>query len=1004
MCGAHALRKPSALLLHTPGSVLLIVFIALLPALVSWWDGRAFKRRLDDPTLPERLHAARVRRGSTFGAALVLLAVASIDALTWSLPLMLAAMLVAAYPLRRALFAETWSLTRYVWFFIRLTVAVWGFWLMLPAAPFIVTAAGSFDWLAALLLGSSMLGFNARYAETLRFILKVRPVDDPVLTSRFQALVQKSGIPMPRFEYVPLHGGVIANALALPSVRQSSVLFSETQLERLEPDETVAICAHELAHLEHFDQAFLRRLNIENIALIVSGVLVGPVGRLVGLNSFLLPQGVWLLALLGVLVRRARDRQRNETASDLRAIQLCGDAEALVRGLTRLYTMARHPRRFDQQHERQATHPSLARRIRDIRAAAGLAAASLGDAATFAAADGRTTVTFEQDSVNWFEGEAATHTLNYAYLAELRVQVRGSRPPSLVAVERSGRRWEMPLAQDDLARAQSVLDIVDGRLPEPASAPAALVWPKLGRAFLLMGAMIGLASGQLAMAFVAFLAILKPAAPLVAAAGIASMATAAVILRQGFYGLPFTELGLILGGLGVVLLGIAHTKRDEDVSARARMAVASLGVLAALAVIAFLLGGTDPIALHQSAQSITAAPILLLAFAGALTLWRSKTAKYAAIPVIVLAAGMTGTAATSFLDRFGDDIFISPAPSLQWMEAKGPVIGQFTISVTGDSLQLSPRGRLIAVVEHRYYDEHEVETTFHVGRAGHTLTTITADDLLFVDEERVLISRTVGGGVELTEAQAASPQHPTWRVQVADLDDPQLSFDSTTRRWRLLGWNQRRAVIAAGGVLGSPEVRRREWTSPARDGGWVKSLAASNEHMLLVEAHYTPGLLQRCGLWRLAWLVQPDLETRFRFASTAQDLGIVTSRLDATCFAGALNRESLTCSAFDGTRTRFISVDPGSRQVSQLGWIDGRYASSSRPNNGWLTGWHNSTPMALNLQRHIAVRGEQTGGYRVFAIAGADDVIGTLSYNGNGSTIRLIRLSHAESSSARVGE
>lgn len=949
--------------------------------------------------LPERLHAARVRRGATFGAALVLLAVVSVRALVWSLPLMLVVLLIAAYPLRRALFAETWGLTTYAWFFMRLNVSVWGFWLMLPAAPFVAQAAGSWDWLVALLLGAFMLGFNARYAESLRFILQVRPVDDPVLTTRFQALVHKSGMPMPRFECVPLHGGVIANALALPSLRGSSVLFSETLLDRLEPDETVAICAHELAHLEHFNHAFLRRLNIENIALILSGMVLAPAARLADLSSFLVPQGIWLLALLAVLVRRAKNRQRNETASDLRAVHLCGDAEALVRGLTRLYTMARLPRRFDQQHERQATHPSLARRIRDIRAAAGMATTALGTATTLAGADGLTSVTFQPDSLVWCESEGATHTMKYAYLSELRVRARGSRPPSLVAVERAGRRWEMTLAQDDLARAQAVLDIVDGSLPEQAAPPS--VWPKISRAVLMLGAMIGLASGQLAMAIVVLLAILQPAAPLVAAAGIAAMAAAAVLFRHdGFDGGPFAELGLMLGVLGIVLLFVARTKRDESVSARAALAVASLGVFAALAVTTFLMGGTDPIRLHKSAQSITAAPVLLLAFAGALTLWRSKTAKYAAIPVIALAAATTGAAATSFLDRFGDDIFIAPAPPLQWTEASGPVIGEFTVPVTGDSLRLSPRGRLIAVVEHRYYAEHDVETTFHVGRAGQRLTPVTADDLLFVDEERVLISRAVGDGTELTEAFAESPRRATWRVLVADLDDPQLSFESTSHQWRMLGWNQRRSVIAAGGVLGTSGVRRQEWTSPEPGGGWVKSLAASEQNMLQVEAHYKPGLLQRCGLWRLAWLVQPDPETQFRFASTGQELGVVVSRLDATCFAGALNGQNLLCSAFDGTRTRFISVDPGSRQVSQLGWVDGRYASTSRPNNGWLSGWRNSTPIALNLQRHIAVRGERTRDNRVFAIAGADDVIGTLSFNGNGSTVRLIRLPGTDSASA----
>ena len=984
------LAKPFSLLTVTPASVLLLAFIALLPGIVSWWEGRALRRRLDDPTLPERLHAARVRRSAVFGSALVLLAVLSMHALVWSLPLMLGFMTVAAYPLRRALFGESWSVLTYAWFFIRLNVAVWSFWLVLAAAPSIAGVAGSWDWLAAILIAVVCLVFNAKYADTVRLLLKVRPIHDPVLTGRFHALVEKSGIPTPRFECVPLRGGVIANALALPSLGGSSVLFSETLLERLEPDETTAICAHELAHLEHFNHAFLRRLNIENIALIVSAAVVPIAARLAGLTSIILPETVWLVVFTAVLVRRAKNRQRNETASDLRAVQLCGDGEALVRGLMRIYTMARLPRRFDQQHERQATHPSLARRIRDIRAAAGVAVGALGTSATFAAVDGKTSVTFEDDRLNWSEGDAVTHTLKYAYLAELRVHARGTRPSSLVVVEREGRRWEMPLAQHDVARAQTVLDVVDGRLPE--SARPLSPWPKLGRAFLVLGAMIGVASGQLAVSIVALLAIIQPIAPLMAAAGIAAMAAGAVLLRHsGEHGV-FLEIGLMLLCFGVVLLLVARTKRDEPVSSRATLAVASLGVLAALAVAAFLLGGTDPIRLHQSAQRVTAAPVLLLAFAGALTLWRSRRTKYAAIPVLVLAAASTGVASTSFLDRFGEDIFIAPAPAFQWTEARGPILSEFTVPFAADSLQLSPRGRLVAVLQETYDRRQDVETIFHVGRVGERLTAVSADDLVFVDEERVLIVHDAGDGVELTEADARTVETPTWRMRIADLSDPQLSLDATAGRWRVLGWTDEHGAVAVRGVLGSAEIRRQEWPDIETDDGWPESLAASDEDMLTVEAHYTPGLLQRCGLWRLSWLVQPDAETRFRFTSPAQEVSLLASRLDATCFAGALKGQHLVCSAFDGTRTRFISVDPASQRVSRLGWMDGRYTSTRRANNGWLSGWRDTTPMALNLERRLAVHVDRTREYRVFAVTGADDLIATLSFDGRGSMIRLIQL------------
>src|SRR6185436_16501686 len=92
--------------------------------------------------------------------------------------------------------------------------------------------------------------------------------------------VAQCGIPVPRFEYVEMRGGVLANALALPSLRRSAVLFTDTLLSRLTADETVAICAHELAHLEHYDRRRLRRLAVLSYGLIATAAATAPVDRL----------------------------------------------------------------------------------------------------------------------------------------------------------------------------------------------------------------------------------------------------------------------------------------------------------------------------------------------------------------------------------------------------------------------------------------------------------------------------------------------------------------------------------------------------------------------------------------------------------------------------------------------------------------------------------------------------------------------------------------------------
>ena len=84
---------------------------------------------------------------------------------------------------------------------------------------------------------------------------------------------------------------------------------------------------------------------------------------------------------------RVRDRQHHETESDLRAVALTGDPDALARALTKIHAYAHLPRRVDAEHEQQASHPSLARRIKAIRSATPGERPRVAANATFLSAD-----------------------------------------------------------------------------------------------------------------------------------------------------------------------------------------------------------------------------------------------------------------------------------------------------------------------------------------------------------------------------------------------------------------------------------------------------------------------------------------------------------------------------------------------------------------------------------------------------------------------------------------
>src|SRR4051794_1857512 len=138
-------------------------------------------------------------------------------------------------------------------------------------------------------------------------------------------------------QQVEVRGGSFANAVALPSISGNAVLVSTTLIGRLERDETIAILAHELAHIEHYDRQRLRRMATTIFMLVAMVGLLNTVLSMVppaAAATKTIVIAAWPPFLFFALVAAARRRQKNETASDLRAIALTGDPAALIRALT----------------------------------------------------------------------------------------------------------------------------------------------------------------------------------------------------------------------------------------------------------------------------------------------------------------------------------------------------------------------------------------------------------------------------------------------------------------------------------------------------------------------------------------------------------------------------------------------------------------------------------------------------------------------------------------------
>ena len=961
--------------------------IALLPAAVTWWLGRRHARLLDDPTLPERLLAARARKSFvTILCALLLLATAT-DHLVWSLPLLVIARMAAAYPLRKTLHRETWSVFGYLSFFTRLSFAAFGFWMLLGVMPWLAMLAESRDWIVAGALAVILFAWAGTNESIFRVILRARAIDDPAIVSRFAEMVKACALPEVALERIDLRGGAFANAAALPSIRRPTVVVTSTLLERLDANETAAILGHELAHLEHYNPRRVGRRRALMYALVGAGALLSPIVRLTFPPAQLASLILWDIVLVLAMVRLARDRQKHETASDLRAIALAGDPDALVRALTKIHAFAYLPRRWDAEWERQATHPSLARRIQAIHAAAGTAPVSLADPATFAGADDSSSVTFHDTLVSWNEGGASTYSIDYGRLTMLRVDVKQSGAPRLVAVDAAHRRWEMPLKPADVARAQATLDIVDTRLGVAAAPP--VVSPVLLRVLALLVVVIAMGVDQFAAVIVALFAGLLPAPPLTAAAGASAVGVAALLLRDHSLWTidwrPWTALALLACGAVVVAVSFANRRERTPPLAMKLIGVLALGVLATWTAV--VLFGTNAFDLHRSMRAWPSAAVFALALGGALAFVRSRAARYASVALAAAGFAAVFVGSTAFLDRFEHDPFLeSSAPvALRTVAAAGQV-AEFHVPFAVTDMLLSPAGRHVALGSE---DADEV-TTIHAGPIGGPLVDFRADEAIFVDEARLLLIERQRGASILRVVDLERPAADIWSRRLPFVAY-RLSLDRSSRTWHLFGSSDTGDIVTASGTVGRDSVREGRWKRPAGDVLYLRALALSGDRVLALETRMSTPMSGSGPLLKLALLVDSGYRTESRLW-TIGDGGasaFATSHLDLRCEGHDLDEKATTCAAFDGTRTGFFAVDPASLRLTPLASVTGHVYLRRATGPGWFSGWWDNMPVLMRPAARDAIGVAADGGGSPNQLALGDKLVAAAWSNENDSAVRL---------------
>jgi Zn-dependent protease with chaperone function len=953
----------------TPYTAIALI-VALAPAVTAYWLGRRLWTGVDaDAALPERWQALLLRLQQVAMVVVISLIAAAPLGTLWALPVCWLATTAATHPLRRRLYGETWSIGARMLWQLRATLALRGYWLVLAVTP-------SLMWLApqsratAIAVGALLVAWNIWFVPVTRALLGARAIDSTGLLEPFEAVLTQARCARPLLMRAGPRGGLAANAFAVPGRRGSMVVFFDSLLGHLTPAENTAILAHEVAHLEYWEPRLTWRLWLWALATIAVAVGSAPVTA-----AFDLPPALGIACATAVvlvaLVRRANQMRPQETESDLRAVALCGDPETLIRALVRLHELARAPRRADAAREQQQSHPSLARRIRDIRSLATTPEPAIAFEPLVAASPvpGRFAVLDAQRvSFVWTspESQPASGTAllasawriearRYDELRELRVAVGRSGPPELTFADMAWQRQSMPLAPDAVASLQHTLDILDQRLAKDAGVRR-LNLAGIARAVTLMALVFSVTiGGVLALIAPVLLALVRPAAGPLAAVAAAAMVTLAVVGRHSA-NLFWCAASTIPVAVALAWMAWRQRRDDTDPPLRVswlspaafdRVALAVLAIVATAASAAALVAGHRALwDLHDVLRRDPVPAATLAALAACLVCGRAVWTRRTACAVATVAAGAMALGASAIATRLVDDPLIAPASAFVERTAAFRPLTRVVPPFDRYGLELSPSGRYFAL-RHRDDDDEDEPTPALIGDFTGWMREIEARDVAFLDDDRLLrLDVDTHDTTTLTIESVRSGERTGIDADFSGVYGESL-FVRGGGAWTVLGAGSRDQVVRLDGRLGRVGVSRAPWhdASPFDHEYITRQLVDDEASSLAVGMVWTyPTTLE-------TWLGRRPPGSSSLFAmTTAGPALIARTKLALACLQADHGR-GFHCLAFDGVVTRIWTIDGRARGLRLAGAVEGRLDSPTAGPDDTIVALRNGRAVVLRLDR-----------------------------------------------------
>ncbi|MBT9096446.1 M48 family metalloprotease [Methylovulum psychrotolerans] len=825
-----------------------LFLLAVSPGLFAWWHGRKLIRQAQQPLLAERYTQYLRKLVTYFWLILALVMFTSFveaksglqvsDLTTGNLMSLVILSLIAGYfPSRKALLQESWGFLGFLSFQLRWLAVFQSFPLLLFFIPQWIAEAGANRPLIIAVLAVLLYGRLLLTVGQVGKFLGATLMTDPKLLAGFEAINARSTVTPPSCFTLPMRGGRMANALAFAASPKPTVLFTETLLSELSPEQIEAIYAHELGHLEHRDARFIRRYTLQCFLLATIALACVP---LVAIGFTIPPNKEWLFMFVGIalllLNKRFHGHHRGEeTHSDTRAVELCGNPEAMKTGLQRIHDINLLPHRWSREREQASTHPSLANRIRSIQAVDGQGAEPVFAPMIIATSKAGSYVVFADSVVYWLDGvpegtalslasltEKATQQLAVAYteLVELLLEPSGHDQALLVGIDQQGKSYRGTLPAAMIGPAQAALAYADQHI-----VPMTVVKPSRPLLFYLLTAGIVACvyfSGQpyILLAVIAFVYWLQPSRMLLATVGALAFAQGMVYWLLNPM-LTFSEqadafvIGFTLLGLAAAAYALyQHFRSPTDGQVFFLHTVGILGIIAAIGLVkmvaASFIGGLFALYVSAFDNAFTGVCLFGLAVICATRFkgerrWLAGLLAFLAVSTLVIQSPYFG-------ERVAHDPFVVSASQLRPVTANVVSVAAIAEPDAFD-LRLSPQGQRIAFMlmkpgEDGDYDD-SVQTPFTFTDFNEPPTTLAVVNVEFIDDGRIL-TLTVG---EPNALQLRQWRNGSWVIDKqwqlpAGFATDEVIWDNAKQSWILPGYDTDTGnTVRVFGTLANDDVK-----------------------------------------------------------------------------------------------------------------------------------------------------------------------------------------------------